>query len=509
MAIANLNYMSIDLKQPNTGYVDFVADGTWSFAMSNTGPHYWNRIEYLDSNGSWVNWDGYSDIAAHTIDDSLYHVRLRGVGNTSMTCSSSSTSSRNYFSCKNLSSSCSVRIFGNAENLMDYTVVASGGHPTMAVNCWQNAFSYWTHLVYVDRDFLTFPTISNYGCSNMFQSCSNLIYGPEIQATTIGDYGCQYAFSSCSKIRRCITKINATTVGKNAFYYLFIANLTDTCELEVCPSTLPAVSMSNYCYAYMFAGCKNITTPPALPATTLANYCYSYMFYGCTSLTTVPALPATTMAQNCYNGMFNGCTSLTSIPEIYLWHVTTLSTGCFRSMFQSCTSFTGPIAIARATTTAEGCYYQMYRGCSSLNDDLSRYSGLPAVGKNMYFRMFYDCKALPSALKFAVNVGGYEGCCQEMYYGCTNLETVPALYCSGTLGKQCFYQMFRGCTKIKLSTSQTGEYTNRYRIPYVESTSATSGTDSVKDMFYQTGGTFTGTPSLNTNYYTSNTVLHQ
>ena len=33
-----------------------------------------------------------------------------------------------------------------------------------------------------------------------------------------------------------------------------------------------------------------------LPATTLGNYCYTYMFNGCTSLTRAPELPATTLA---------------------------------------------------------------------------------------------------------------------------------------------------------------------------------------------------------------------
>ena len=34
------------------------------------------------------------------------------------------------------------------------------------------------------------------------------------------------------------------------------------------------------------------------------------MFNDCTSLTTAPALPATTLANCCYDFMFNGCTSL-------------------------------------------------------------------------------------------------------------------------------------------------------------------------------------------------------
>ena len=36
-------------------------------------------------------------------------------------------------------------------------------------------------------------------------------------------------------------------------------------------------------YALYFRG-TSLTTAPSLPATTLANYCYSYMFNGCTSI---------------------------------------------------------------------------------------------------------------------------------------------------------------------------------------------------------------------------------
>ena len=63
----------------------------------------------------------------------------------------------------------------------------------------------------------------------------------------------------------------------------------------------------------MFFNCTGLTTAPALPATTLAEYCYYYMFRGCTGLTTAPVLPATTLVKNCYGNMFYGCTNLNSV----------------------------------------------------------------------------------------------------------------------------------------------------------------------------------------------------
>ena len=61
--------------------------------------------------------------------------------------------------------------------------------------------------------------------------------------------------------------------------------------------------------------------------------------------------------------------------------------------------------------------------------------------------------------------------------------------------------MFRDYTMIKLSSTQTGEYTQEYRIP--SSGTGTTSTGALTDMFTSTGGTFTGTPKINTTYYLS------
>ena len=90
--------------------------------------------------------------------------------------------------------------------------------------------------------------------------------------------------------------------------------------------------MDTYSFQYLFYG-TNILTAPALPATTLANYCYSYMFSFCRSLTTAPALPATTLANSCYYGMFESCYKLTTAPTL---PATTLQSRCYQYMFEDC-----------------------------------------------------------------------------------------------------------------------------------------------------------------------------
>ena len=154
-----------------------------------------------------------------------------------------------------------------------------------------------------------------------------------------------------------------------------------------------------------------------------------------------------TMADNCYRVMFSGCTSLTTAPEL---PATTLTNYCYYYMFDGCTSLTTAPALP-ATTLAASCYSGIFRGCTSL----------------------------------------------------TTAPSLPAT----TLAAFCYSGMFNGCTKIKLSTTQTGEYQTPYRIP--TSGAGTTANYSLSDMFKNTGGIINGTPIINTTYYlsTSNTVV--
>ena len=228
-------------------------------------------------------------------------------------------------------------------------------------------------------------------------------------------------------------------------------------------------TMANYCYAHMFRGCTGLTQAPALPATTLAPYCYEYMFYGCTSLTQAPALPATTVAIYCYTYMFRDCTGLTQAPAL---PATTMMNYCYSNMFDGCTSLIQAPALP-ATTLATCCYRWMFDGCTSLT----------------------QAPALPATTLA-------ESCYQSMFRACTSLTQAPTLPAT-TLKRECYYGMFDGCTSLKLSSTQTGEYTQEYRIP--SSGTGTTATNALVEMFTGTGGTFTGSPAINTTYYLSNT----
>ena len=153
------------------------------------------------------------------------------------------------------------------------------------------------------------------------------------------------------------------------------------------------------------------------------------------------------MASYCYANMFRDCTSLTAAPSL---PATTLASYCYANMFFKCTSLTAAPSLP-ATTLASYCYASMFRDCTSLT-------------------------AAPS---------------------------LPAT----TLKPDCYSYMFFNCKKIKLSTTASGTYTKSYRIP--KSGTGTTASSALNYMFANTGGTFTGTPEINTTYYLdeSNTIV--
>lgn len=73
------------------------------------------------------------------------------------------------------------------------------------------------------------------------------------------------------------------------------------------------------------------------------------------------------------------------------------------------------------------------------------------------------------------------------------------------LARECYRYMFQWCSWIKMSTTQTWEYQTPYRIP--SSWTWVIASNALNRMFDGTWWTFTGTPTINTTYYTSNTII--
>lgn len=79
------------------------------------------------------------------------------------------------------------------------------------------------------------------------------------------------------------------TLAESAYKSMF-----DSCtNLVSGPQSLPATSLGKTCYRNMFYGCSSLESAPALPATTLGTNCYQRMFWGCSSLTEIKMLGTT------------------------------------------------------------------------------------------------------------------------------------------------------------------------------------------------------------------------
>ena len=140
-----------------------------------------------------------------------------------------------------------------------------------------------------------------------------------------------------------------------------------------------------------------------------------------------------------------------------------------------------------------------------LQDTLGNNTDILTIGNYCFGCMFYNRPSLISVDDDCLPATTLaDGCYYQMFYGCTNLTTAPALPAT-TLATYCYGGMFYGCTKIKLSTTLTGIYDTAYRIPTTGT--GTTATAALTDMFASTGGTFTGTPTINTTYYTENTPV--
>lgn len=145
------------------------------------------------------------------------------------------------------------------------------------------------------------------------------------------------------------------------------------------------------------------------------------------------------------------------------------STHCYYCLFWNCTLLTRAPELP-ATTLKNDCYRRMFKGCTSLT----------------------TAPALP-----AITLG--EDCYNSMFEGCTSLTSAPELPATN-VKYACYRSMFEGCTSLKISATQTGEYTTAWRLPSTGEITSESDWWNV-DMFTGTGGTFTGNPSRNTTYY--------
>ena len=152
------------------------------------------------------------------------------------------------------------------------------------------------------------------------------------------------------------------------------------------------------------------------------------------------------------------------------------------------------------------CIYLRGTGNSKITGALSSSAKWRISGTNISCNGDIDLLLDYSTVKSGNRPSMATNCYAYMFYGCTSLTTAPSLPAT-TLTTNCYFAMFYGCKKIKLSTTASETYTKSYRIPKI-GTGATAE-NALTNMFVLTGGTFKGTPEINTTYYLdeSNTIV--
>lgn len=212
-------------------------------------------------------------------------------------------------------------------------------------------------------------------------------------------------------------------------------------------------------------------------------------------------------ADHCFLWLFGDWAYLEDAGDLVI--MTYSPVGYCESLFQRCFRLTKAPALGEATIGSVACA-GMYYGCTSLvNPPAGVIKGFltNGYGSSHCMSMFNGCTSLTTPVLISLTSSAIlTNSLYQMYYGCTSLEKLPRFRGAAPANIAACQYMFRGCSKIKLSATEAGEYVNAFRIPW-SGTAATIGRDALKDMFTNTGGTFTGTPSANTYYYTSNEVI--
>ena len=144
-------------------------------------------------------------------------------------------------------------------------------------------------------------------------STGNKILWKQTGLTTnygIGTFSATGKFNACGNIMSLVygdNFIGQTTLSQNTMF----ESLFQSCNKIINANNLilPATTLADYCYYFMFDACSSLTTAPELPATTLTTFCYERMFYGCTALNYIKCLATDISAYNCTLNWLNNVSS--------------------------------------------------------------------------------------------------------------------------------------------------------------------------------------------------------
>ena len=145
-------------------------------------------------------------------------------------------------------------------------------------------------------------------------------HGASIEASFIDFFKAQTGLIDASEL-----ELPMMTLAASAYKSMF-----DSCtNLVSGPQILPATTLGSTCYRNMFYNCSSLENAPVLPATILVSGCYQRMFYGCSKLNKITMLGtnwqsdafiSTESAVNPYSGnkTYKWCDGVAATGDIYL-----------------------------------------------------------------------------------------------------------------------------------------------------------------------------------------------
>lgn len=265
------------------------------------------KMEYSTDKKSWSKFTGNQTFIGETANDvneddtdiimpkgimrapeiaknTYVKIYLRGVNNETL--SNSNLKANFYFSQLTTTGTLELKIGGNILTLLDKDV-SKFENKRLPDYCFANIFK-GSHAIYDASQLELTQKLSSIGLyMGMFQGCPYMVTSPQkIYLTDMSTDCCRTMFYKCSSLVNIPETWcpNVTELAVSCFMSCFRET-----AIKKLPQ-LPAITLANFCYSYMFAGCKGLTTQNGwyLPCesfnTAQTNGCYNYMFMDCTNL---------------------------------------------------------------------------------------------------------------------------------------------------------------------------------------------------------------------------------
>lgn len=505
----NVNYDSLK----------FYSDNYFILNTSNSSKNWDGYIEYSNDRIHWYKWTGSS--IASAILNSKNVLYLRGMSNTSVT--GTGDDPANYGNGFVLTGT-DIYADGDIGSLLNYQKVYNDDVSSMSIS--ERAFE---KLFYNNTELIKCPThsimngttIPRYCYLSMYEGCTKLVYYPNLPATILQDSCYERMFYGCSRLRICrdnsYPRLPATRIPPNAYKQMFyncsVLKRMPSMEIQQF-ADYPPDRVGGQCQE-MFYGCGLLK----LNIGQREDPMYSQRRFICRSAissvnvqdmftNTGGRWQGTPEHDSYYFNEFSEFIELRSTSSFTLSFPSTFYWGWDRLQYSyDPTGFRDIFYPSDRTITARkaGNIYRIFlRGIGSTsmcNTHVPSSGSLFTIsGSNVMCLGNIESLLDYTKLESGDLIQKTPYCFNFLFANQTALISVPRFAQSRIQG---YTAMFQGCVNIMLSETEDSTYKYEFRIPAL----GTAQGSNVGSMFASTGGSWKGTPSVNTTYYTNNPII--